>query len=160
MGVEASRDVWRTVSEAKSPEFRPFRSAEARDRYLARYDATEKSWPVPFESRTVETDHGTTFARISGPSDALPLVLLPGGQSSSLVWRRLIEPLSARFRTYALDAIYDAGRSVPSRPMKDINGLMAWLDDVLDASQSYLRHRSRTLDTGGLHGAERDGAGM
>ena len=59
-------------------------------------------------------------------------MLLPGGQSSSLVWRRLIEPLAAHFRTYALDAIYDEGRSVPVRPVPDVEGLRSWLDGVLE----------------------------
>jgi pimeloyl-ACP methyl ester carboxylesterase len=93
----------------------------------------EKSWPVESENRTVSTEHGTTFLRVSGPAAAPPLVLLPGGQSTSLVWKRVIEPLSARFRTYALDAIYDQGRSVPARPMRGVADLTAWLDDVLDA---------------------------
>lgn len=114
-------------------ELYPFASKEARERYLAHYDAMERSWPIDFETRTVRTDHGETFLRISGPADAPPLVLLPGGLSTSLVWKRLIEPLSTRFRTYALDSIHDQGRSIPARPMKDVAELTAWLDDVLDA---------------------------
>lgn len=121
------------MPEEKAQEFRPFTSQEARDRYLAHYEALERSWPVDFETRTVHTDHGETFLRISGPIGAPPLVLLPGGQSSSLVWRRLIAPLSACFRTYALDSIYDQGRSIPVRPMKEIAELTSWLDGVLDA---------------------------
>lgn len=121
------------MSEEPLHEFRPFTSQQARDRYLAHYDALEKSWPIESENRTVATEHGTTFLRVSGPADASPLVLLPGGQSTSLVWRRMIEPLSAQFRTYALDSIYDLGRSVPARPMRNVADLTAWLDDVLDA---------------------------
>ena len=121
------------MSEVKSSAFRPFQSSEAREGYLAHYAAKENSWPVEFEARIVESDDGETFVRISGPVDAPPLVLLPGGQSSSLIWRRLIASLSSRFRTYAPDAIYDAGRSVPRRPMKEVSDLTAWLDDVLDA---------------------------
>jgi pimeloyl-ACP methyl ester carboxylesterase len=117
----------------KPHELWPFTSQEARERYLAHYDALEKLWPVDSEKRTVRTDHGETFVRISGPIDAPPVVLLPGGQSTSLVWRRLIEPLSARFRTYALDSIYDVGRSLPARPMADVAELTGWLDAVLDA---------------------------
>ena len=48
------------------------------------------------------------------------------------MWRRLIAPLAGRLRTYALDAIYDVGRSVPARPIKDIDDLVGWLDGVLD----------------------------
>jgi pimeloyl-ACP methyl ester carboxylesterase len=121
------------MSEKPLHELGPFISQQARDRYLDHYEAREKSWPVESENRTVTTDHGTTFLRVSGPAGAPPLVLLPGGQSTSLVWRRVIEPLSARFRTFALDSIFDQGRSVPSRPMRDVADLTAWLDGVLDA---------------------------
>jgi pimeloyl-ACP methyl ester carboxylesterase len=117
---------------AESGTFTPFASAQARQRYLAHYDAREKSWPIRFETAMVPTDYGTTFVRMSGSPHAPPLILLPGANSTSLSWRTLIEPLSARFRTYALDAVYDAGRSIPSRPMKDIDDLIAWLGDVLD----------------------------
>lgn len=121
------------MSEETLQEFRPFTSRQARDRYLAHYETLEKSWPVESENRTVSTEHGATFMRVSGPADAPPLVLLPGGQSTSLVWRWVIEPLSARFRTYALDSIYDMGHSVRARPIRDVADLSAWLDAVLDA---------------------------
>jgi hypothetical protein len=94
-----------------SDEFHPFSSKESRDRFIAHLDSLEKLWPIQHESRMVHTRYGETFARIGGPSDASPMVLLPGGQSSSLVWRRLICPLSDRFRTYALDAIKIATNS-------------------------------------------------
>jgi pimeloyl-ACP methyl ester carboxylesterase len=110
-----------------------FRSDEARRRYLAHYGTIEKDWPLESQTRTVYTDHGTTFLRISGPAEAPPLVLLPGANTSSLCWRNVITRLSCAHRTYALDAIYDAGRSVPSRRLKDVDDLTAWLDDVLDA---------------------------
>lgn len=121
------------MSEEMLQEFRPFTSQQARDRYLAHYETLEKAWPVESENRTVTTEHGTTFMRVSGPADAPPLVLLPGGQSTSLVWRWVIEPLSARFRTYALDSIYDLGHSVRARPITDVADLRGWLDAVLDA---------------------------
>lgn len=113
-------------------EFHPFTSQESRDRFLTHLEVLEKFWPIQHEGRMVQTRYGETFVRVGGPDDAPPVVLLPGGQSSSLVWRRLIGPLSARFRTYALDAIYDEGRSEPTRPVQSIDDLRLWLDDVLD----------------------------
>jgi pimeloyl-ACP methyl ester carboxylesterase len=92
----------------------------------------EDSWPIQHASTTVKTRYGDTFVRTGGAQGAPPLVLLPGGQTSSLNWRRLIKPLSSHFRTYALDAIYDEGRSVPTRPIPTIDDLRLWLDDVLD----------------------------
>lgn len=120
------------MPEAAPNEFRPFTSQEARDCFLEHLSDLERYWPVEYEGRTVLTEHGETFVRISGPINAPPIVLLPGGQSSSLVWRRLIEPLSRHFRTYALDAIYDEGRSVPARPMLNVDELRSWLDAVCD----------------------------
>ncbi len=60
------------------PEYHPFRSAEARDRYLAAYDKRAASWPVASETVMVDTEQGRTFVRISGLADAPPLVMLPG----------------------------------------------------------------------------------
>ena len=117
---------------AMTDAFRPFTSQEARDRFLAHLGVLERYWPVLSEGRMVQTAYGETFVRVSGPADARPIVLLPGGQASSLVWRRLIEPLSNRYRTYAIDAIYDEGRSVPARPVDTVEDLRSWLDAVLD----------------------------
>ena len=121
-----------TLPNVTPAGFRPFTSQTARDRFLAHLEILEQSWPVEHEGTTVQTRYGETFVRSSGPVDAPPVVLLPGGQSTSLVWRRLIRPLSARFRTYALDAIYDEGRSVPTRSVREVDDLRSWLDDVLD----------------------------
>lgn len=116
-----------------SGEFSPFTSTESRNRFLAHLDSLEKLWPIQHEGRMIQTRYGETFVRIGGPESAPAIVLLPGGQSSSLVWRRLIGQLSARFRTYALDAIYDEGRSIPRHPVCSIDDLCCWLDDVLNA---------------------------
>ena len=113
-------------------EFKPFKSQEARDKFLAHLKTLETSWPIPYEEKMVPTSFGETFARICGPESAPPLVLLPGGQSNSLIWRRLVGPLSERFRIYALDAIYDEGRSVPTAPVRTVDELRQWLDQVLD----------------------------
>jgi len=112
--------------------YKPYSSQQARDKFLAHLVSLEKSWHVEHESRMVSTTFGETFVRISGPENAPPIVLLPGGQSNSLVWRRLIGPLSENFRVYALDAIYDEGRSEPTQRVNTIEELRHWLDEVLD----------------------------
>lgn len=120
------------MSAAVSGECHPFRSAQARDRYLSRYDEAARSWPIRSETRMIPTEHGQTFVRIGGPSEAPPLVLLPGVWSSSLMWDRAIEALSERLRTYAVDNIVDFGRSVSSRPVTGTPDFMAWIDGLLD----------------------------
>ncbi len=110
----------------------PFRSVEAQERYLERYDRRSAEWPKPSESRMIETSFGQTFVRVNGPADAPPLVLLPGGNATSLIWSPNIADLSASFRTYAVDNIYDFGRSVYTRHVTTPEDFVLWLDQVFD----------------------------
>jgi pimeloyl-ACP methyl ester carboxylesterase len=112
--------------------YHPFKSEEAKERYLAYYDAQSKKWQVDSEARTVDTSYGQTFMRISGPVDKPSLVLIPGLSASSLMWIPNIEALSEHYRTYALDHIYDNGRSVYTRPIPSPNDLVKWLDELLN----------------------------
>lgn len=59
-------------------EYHPFKSAEAKERYLNAYDARAKEWPVSSETKIVNTSYGLTLVRISGPKDAESLILLHG----------------------------------------------------------------------------------
>jgi pimeloyl-ACP methyl ester carboxylesterase len=115
------------------PPYHPFRSAKAQEQYLQLYDMRAKKWPVPSETRTVDTSYGPTFVRISGPPGAPPLVLLHGGSGNSLQWIPNIEALSGVLKTYAVDNIYDYGRSVYTRPIKSPDDFTNWLDDLFSA---------------------------
>lgn len=110
----------------------PFRSPAAKERYLAFYDQLSRSWPEDSETRMVDTSYGQTFMRIQGPTNGPPLVLLPGDAESSLAWTRVIDPLSAQYRTYALDHIYDNGRSIYRYPFREPTELVSWLDELFD----------------------------
>jgi len=57
----------------------------------------------------------------------------PGGGSSSLMWIPNIETLSRHYRTYAVDNIYDFGRSVYSREFTGADDFTVWLDELLDS---------------------------
>jgi len=115
------------------PAYHPFRSAEAKAAYLADYDMRAERWPVASEPRTVATSQGRTFMRVSGPGDAPPLVLLHGAGGSSLTWIPNIRALSERHRTYAVDNIYDYGRSVYTRPIEGPADFVNWLDELFGA---------------------------
>jgi pimeloyl-ACP methyl ester carboxylesterase len=110
----------------------PFKSMEAKERYLAFEDKMARRWPIISEERLVQTSFGRTFIRISGPVDAPPLVLLPGGGSNSYIWSANIAALSREFRTYALDNIWDFGRSVPTRRIESGRDFTGWLDELFD----------------------------
>lgn len=114
-------------------EHHPFRSKKAKEQYLKLYDMRAKNWPVVSETHMVDTSYGQTFVRISGPVDASPLVLLPGAAASSLMWAPNIETLSESYRTYAVDNIFDYGRSVYTRIPKKTNDFLTWLDEFFCA---------------------------
>jgi pimeloyl-ACP methyl ester carboxylesterase len=113
-------------------DFHPFASDRARQEFLAFYEEKAKRWPVPCETRVVETPSGRTFVRVSGRAGDPPLVLLPGARGSSLMWIPNIAALSERYRTYALDLITDIGLSVPRREFGSPENYVAWLDEVFD----------------------------
>lgn len=110
----------------------PFRSAEAKEEYLRVYDHLAKQWPIPSETRLVDSSFGQTFIRIQGPVDGAPLVLLPGDTETSLSWLPVIEALSQNFRTYAIDHVYDNGRSIYTKEMSRPKDFVDWLDEVFD----------------------------
>ncbi len=112
--------------------FRPFRSARAKERYLNFYAQKTRRWPVPSQERLVNTSYGQTFVRVSGPPGAQPLVLLPGGSANSLMWWSNIEAFSRVFETYALDNLYDFGRSVYTRKPQKPADIVEWLNELFD----------------------------
>jgi pimeloyl-ACP methyl ester carboxylesterase len=118
---------------ARLRESHPFRSTEARNRYLARYDAQAAAYPVAWDARMVHTDHGDTLVRISGPVEGPPLVLLPAVWAHSLMWPpEMIQAFCETYRTYCVDNIVDFGRSVSTRPVERTADFMAWLDQLFD----------------------------
>jgi len=111
----------------------PFKSQKAKQTYLAHYDEHAEHWPLASEEMMVETSFGQTFVRISGRKDSPPLVLLPGDSENSLAWIPQIAALSADYRTYAVDNIFDWGRSIYTRPMKKPGDYVQWLDELFTA---------------------------
>jgi len=111
--------------------FHPFRSARAKAEYQDLYMNRAKEWPVTSETKLLETPSGQTFVRVSGRITDPPLVLLPGSKGTSLTWIPNIAALSAHYRTYALDSIYDFGMSVSQRNINKPDDLVTWLHEVL-----------------------------
>lgn len=114
-------------------EFHPFKSEVLQKKYLDYYDTKSKEWPLNSEELMVSTSYGETFIRVSGPKNAPPLVLLPGGGESSLIWKNNIEAFSENYRTFALDDIYDWGRSIYVKNMGCEECITKWLDELFTA---------------------------
>lgn len=108
----------------------PFKSERAKNRYLTRYDQRSLEWPVPHEDRLIPTSDGTTFVRISGPTEAPALVLLHSASANNLMWLPNIEGLARKFRVYAIDNIYDFGRSTYLREFTTPDDHVNWLDEL------------------------------
>lgn len=115
----------------RTSQFHPFRSLQAEREYHALYTERSKAWPIESETKLIETSSGRTFVRIGGESTSSPLVLLPGSLATSLSWMPNIATLSSQYETYALDSIYDFGLSVRRRKIKNLEDIIAWLDEVL-----------------------------
>jgi pimeloyl-ACP methyl ester carboxylesterase len=126
-------EIYRATRPVELSENHPFRSPAKKERYLAHYDARAERWPVVSETRIVETSWGPTFVRISGPADGRPLVLLPGANATALMWETNIEAFSRDHRVYAVDNVFDFGRSVYVRNLKTPADFVSWFDELLDA---------------------------
>ena len=113
-----------------APDYYPFKSETAKQNYLRYYDKRAQTWPVASRDTIIETSYGSTFIRVSGPEAAPALVLLPSTNSNSLIWTTNIAALSEQYRVYALDNIYDVGRSVNTRNIHGTEDMVAWLDEL------------------------------
>lgn len=116
----------------KFTSYHPFRSEKAKKRFLRFYDEQERRWPVKFETTIIKTSYGNTYIRISGPTNGKPIVLLHGGGSNSLSWMRNIKDFSVQYRVFAIDNIYDYGRSVYTRRIHKPNHFVSWLNELFD----------------------------
>jgi len=121
------------IEDIEMTAYHPFRSTTAKEQYLKLYDKRAKKWPVDSQTRSVDTSYGQTFVRMSGPVGAPPLVLLHGAGGNSLQWMPNIEALSQRYRVYAVDNIYDYGRSIYTKIIKDPDDIVNWLDELFSA---------------------------
>jgi pimeloyl-ACP methyl ester carboxylesterase len=112
-----------------------FPNPAARAQVLALYDAKLARWPVPFEEFAVPSRYGRTHVVAAGDPGAPPLVLVHAAAIPAFMWGPTIAPLSAHYRTYALDTIGDIGKSElddPAQYPKTGPQYSAWLCEVCD----------------------------
>jgi pimeloyl-ACP methyl ester carboxylesterase len=89
-----------------------YKNPEIEKKLMTIYENRMVQWPVPYESRYIKTQYGKVFVVISGPEDAPPLLLLHASAMANWSWLYNIEGLNKYYRTYAIDTIGDAGRSI------------------------------------------------
>jgi pimeloyl-ACP methyl ester carboxylesterase len=97
------------------------------------YEELRARWPESTEEHDIDTPYGPTRVHVHGPVDGSPLVLLPGGLATGLVWFANAPALGRRLRLYAVDLMGDVGRTERrGTPLKNAGDLIAWLDALLD----------------------------
>ena len=109
-----------------------FKSEQARARFLTVYQVAMSQLPPVSESTDVPTSFGTVRTyRFDGPSAAPPVVVLPGRNASTPMWRGNIPALLEHRTVIGIDLLGEAGMSVQDKPITGADDEAQWLDDVL-----------------------------
>jgi pimeloyl-ACP methyl ester carboxylesterase len=90
-------------------------------------------WPLPFESRCVQTRFGNTHTVVCGPSDAAPLLLLHAATGfGATQWYPNVADLAQQYHVHAVDFIGSAGKGSQTAPILSEHDCATWLSDLLD----------------------------
>jgi hypothetical protein len=111
-----------------------FKGERARAHFLSIYQTGMAQLPPVSESTDVPTSFGTVRAyRFDGPSTALnpPVVLLPGRNASTPMWRVNIPALLEHRTVIGVDLLGEAGMSVQDKPITGPVDEAHWLDETL-----------------------------
>jgi pimeloyl-ACP methyl ester carboxylesterase len=109
-----------------------FKNERARAHFLNVYQTAMAQLPPVSESTDVPTSFGTVRAyRFDGPSGDPPVVLLPGRNASTPMWRVNIPALIEHRTVIVIDLLGEAGMSVQDKPITGPDDEAQWLDDAL-----------------------------
>ena len=109
-----------------------YRTPAGEQAVAAYYNRILAEWPESTESLHLKTRHGRTHVLARGRKDACPLVLLHGAGANALAWGGDVAEFARRFRVYAVETTGDPGRSCQARISWHGEGIIEWLEDVLD----------------------------
>ncbi len=112
-----------------------FRSERAHSHFLAVYRAAMADLPPVDESTDVPTSFGTVrayrYSADSGSDPQTPVVLLPGRNASTPMWRVNIPALLGHRPVIGVDLLGEAGLSVQDKPIGGPDDEAQWLDETL-----------------------------
>jgi pimeloyl-ACP methyl ester carboxylesterase len=109
-----------------------FKGERARAHFVRVYDAAMAQLPQALESTDVPTSFGSVRAyRFDGPSTGPPVVMLPGRNASTPMWRVNIPALLEHRTVIGIDLLGEAGMSVQDKPIAGPEHEAQWLDDAL-----------------------------
>jgi pimeloyl-ACP methyl ester carboxylesterase len=107
-------------------------TARAAEAYRASFARSLELWPIPFESRLVETPFGRTHVIVSGAAAGDPLILVHAASLSATQWYLQARDLGARHPLIAVDIMGDIGLSSQTAPVRTRTDAADWLAAVLD----------------------------
>jgi pimeloyl-ACP methyl ester carboxylesterase len=109
-----------------------FRSESARARFLAAYRQALAQLPPIHENHDVATLFGTVRVyRFAGGCTGTPVLLLPGRNASTPMWRDNVAALLVHRPVLGVDLLGEAGMSVQRRPITGPEDEAQWLDEAL-----------------------------
>ncbi|WP_078323556.1 alpha/beta fold hydrolase [Mycobacteroides salmoniphilum] len=108
-----------------------FTDEAAFDRFVRAYLRGMDDLPAVISSVDIDTRLGTVRAYRFGSAPGTPLVLLPGRNASTPLWRANLASLITRRTVYTLDLLGEAGMSVQHKAIADAEDQAAWLEDTL-----------------------------
>lgn len=109
-----------------------FRDGAARARFGAAYQASLRELPPYDESFDVRTAFGTVRVYRFGGPGGRPVVLLPGRNASTPMWKVNLPGLLAHRTVYSVDLLGEPGMSVQARPIAGSDDQAQWFHDMLD----------------------------
>jgi pimeloyl-ACP methyl ester carboxylesterase len=96
------------------------------------YNSILKMWPVPYESKYINTSYGKTHIITWGKKKNPPLILLHGLGNCALVWIFIARQLADHFYVIAPDTVGDIGLSVPVKSFKNTKDYAEWFFELLN----------------------------
>lgn len=108
-----------------------FTDGAAFGRFVRAYLRGMDDLPAVMSSADIDTRLGTVRAYRFGSAPGTPLVLLPGRNASTPMWRANLESLITRRTVYTLDLLGEAGMSVQHKAITGAEDQAAWLEEAL-----------------------------
>lgn len=109
-----------------------FKNERARAHFLGVYRAAMAELPPVAESRDVATSFGSVRVhRFGGPPGRTPVILLPGRNASTPMWRDNIARLQRHRPVIGIDLLGEAGLSVQEKPIHGPDDEAQWLDEAV-----------------------------
>jgi len=109
-----------------------FKSERACSHFLSVDQTAMDQLPPVSESTDVTTSFGTVCAyRFDGPSSGSPVLLLPGRNASTPMWRVNIPALLEHRTLIGIDLLGEAGVSIQDEPIRGPGDEAQWLEETL-----------------------------